>query len=99
MDDPGMPTIHHSINQRSFKRSCPQHGNMHYSMSKRWTKITNSGTMLCKTSPLRFKTVPEHHKTQEELDTKMFSEFTSLVGMKLTDKEEIKKIKKKPAQP
>jgi hypothetical protein len=29
----------------------------------------------------------------------MFSEFTSLVGMKLTDKEEIKKIKKKPAQP
>jgi hypothetical protein len=64
-----------------------------------WTKITNSGTMLCKTSPLRFKTVPEHHKTQEELDTKMFSEFTSLVGMKLTDKEEIKKIKKKPAQP
>jgi hypothetical protein len=34
MDDPGMPTIHYSINQRSFQRSCPQHGNMHYSMSK-----------------------------------------------------------------
>jgi hypothetical protein len=34
MDDPGMPTIHRSTNQRSFQRSCPLHGNMHYSMSK-----------------------------------------------------------------
>jgi hypothetical protein len=30
MDDPGMPTIHRSINQRNFQRSCPQHRNMHY---------------------------------------------------------------------
>jgi hypothetical protein len=34
IDDPGMPTMHRSINQRSFQRSCPQHGNIHYSMSK-----------------------------------------------------------------
>jgi hypothetical protein len=34
MDDPGTPTIHRSINQRSFQRSCPQHGNKHFSMSK-----------------------------------------------------------------
>jgi hypothetical protein len=34
MADPGMPTIHRSINQRCFQRSCPQHGNRHYSMSK-----------------------------------------------------------------
>jgi hypothetical protein len=36
---------------------------------------------------------------QEELDAEMFSEFTSLVGTELTDKEEIKKIEKKSAQP
>jgi hypothetical protein len=55
---------------------------------KRWrTKTTNSGTMLCKTSPTRFKTVPEHHKTQEELDAETFLEFTSPVGTELTDKE------------
>jgi hypothetical protein len=34
MDDPAMLNIHRSINQRRFQRSCPQHGNMHYSMSK-----------------------------------------------------------------
>jgi predicted class III extradiol MEMO1 family dioxygenase len=51
--------------------------------------------MLCKTSPSRFKTVPEHHKTQEELDVETFPEFTSPVGTELIDKEEIKKIEKK----
>jgi hypothetical protein len=53
---------------------------------------TNGGTMLCNTSPSRFKTVPEHQKTQEELDAEMFPEFTRPVGMELIDKEEIKKI-------
>jgi hypothetical protein len=37
-------------------------------------------------------------KTQEELDAEMFSEFTSPVGMELTNKEEIKKIEKKSSQ-
>jgi hypothetical protein len=55
--------------------------------------------MLCKTYQSRFKTIPEHHKTQEELDAEMFSEFTSPVGMELTNKEEIKKIEKKSSQP
>jgi hypothetical protein len=55
--------------------------------------------MLCKTSPSRFKTLPKHHKTQEELDAKTFPEFTSPVGTELTDKEEMKKIEKKSAQP
>jgi hypothetical protein len=55
--------------------------------------------MLCKTSPSRFKTIPEHHKTQEELDVETLPEFTSPVGTELTDKEEIKKIEKKSAQP
>jgi hypothetical protein len=50
-------------------------------------------------SPSRFKIVPEHHKTQEELDTEMFPEFRSPIGMGLTDKEEIKKIEMKSAQP
>jgi hypothetical protein len=54
---------------------------------------------MCKTSPSRFKTVPEHHKTQEELDAEMFPEFTNPVGTELTDKEEINKIEKKSAQP
>jgi hypothetical protein len=55
--------------------------------------------MLCKTSPSRFETTPEHHKTQEELDVETFSEFTCPVGTELTDKEEIKKTEKKSAQP
>jgi hypothetical protein len=55
--------------------------------------------MLCKTSPSRFKTVPEHHKTQEELDAEMLPKFTIPVGTELTNKEEIKKIEKKSAQP
>jgi hypothetical protein len=53
--------------------------------------------MLCKTSPSRFRTVLEHHKTQEELDAETFPGFTSPVGTELTDKEEIKKIEKKSA--
>jgi hypothetical protein len=55
--------------------------------------------MLCNTSPSRFKTVPEHHKTQEELDAEMFPEFTRPVGMELIDKEEIKKIERSPLNP
>jgi hypothetical protein len=67
---------------------------------QRWrTKTTNFGTMLCKTSHTRFKIVPEHHKTQEELDTDTLPEFISPVGTELTYKEEIKKIEKKFAQP
>jgi hypothetical protein len=50
-------------------------------------------------SPSRSETVPEHQKTQEELGAETFPEFTSPVGTKLTDKEEIKKIEKKSAQP
>jgi hypothetical protein len=66
---------------------------------QRWqTKTTNSGTMLWKTSPSRFRTVPKHHKTKEELDAETLPEFRSLVGTELTDKEEIKKIEKKSAQ-
>jgi hypothetical protein len=40
-----------------------------------------------------------NNKTQEELDTKTFPEFTSPVGTELIDKEEIKKIEKKSAEP
>jgi hypothetical protein len=55
--------------------------------------------MLCKTPPSRFKTILEHHKTQEELDAETFPEFTSPVGTELTDKEENKEIEKTSAQP
>jgi hypothetical protein len=55
--------------------------------------------MLWKTSPSRFRTVPKHHKTKEELDAETLPEFRSLVGTELTDKEGIKKIEKKSAQP
>jgi hypothetical protein len=55
--------------------------------------------MLSISSPSRFNTVTEHHKTQEELDAETFPEFTSPVGTELTNKEEITKIEKKSAQP
>jgi hypothetical protein len=67
---------------------------------QRWqTKTTNSGTILCKTSPSRFKTVHEHHRTQEELDAETFPEFTSPVGTELTGQEAIKKIERNPLNP
>jgi hypothetical protein len=67
---------------------------------QRWrTKTTNSGTMLCKTSPSRCKTVPEHHKTQEELDAETFPEFTSPVVTELTDKEKLRRLKRSPLNP
>jgi hypothetical protein len=67
---------------------------------QRWrTKTTKSGTMLCKTSPSRFKTVPEHHKTQQELDAETLLEFTSPVGTSWQTRKKLRRLKRSPLNP
>jgi hypothetical protein len=99
MDDPGMRSYTAPSTKEASREVVHNTGTSITQCQRWWTKTTNSGTMLCKTSPSRFKTIPEHHKTQEELDVETLPEFTSPVGTELTDKEEIKKIEKKSAQP
>jgi hypothetical protein len=99
MDDPGMSTIHRSINQRSFQRSCPQHENMHYSMSKMADQDNWLWENFVQNIPIKIQDcswTPQDPRRTRRGDV---SGIHKPSWKELTDKEEIKKIEKKYAQP